>query len=331
MEVRFDLLSDEELVEFIREEEELALDELIKRYNKMIYSIAGKFFRGEDIGWASKEDAIKEGKSALYIAVCKYNKEKGKFKNYAEVTIEKYIQNYINSNRSLIISLATRKKINKVFKVASELQSFSDDDNNDLVYLLNNKKELIKMTLYEKYQEEVSDEFLVECLHYLNIHEISLNQIKEDKNGKEVALHEEIPSKNPSPVKDIEDQEALVIFRGIYKKGMQEIINNYSQGKRSDIQKDILERYYIHGEEELSLIASLNNSGYKGDTFLRQIKSRFKKEICKDHMSLIHSIINKLKDFFDFSDIGSKESFCDDFIDLCEAVRNLGLLKEDEL
>ena len=217
-----------------------------------------------------------------------------------------------------------------VIKVAGELIEFSNDYN-DLVDFIQNNENSIKKILHERYPRENWDIFWDKWLHILSIgYESSVDQIKEDENGGGIALHEVIPSKNSSPLKEIEHKEALMIFRDIYKKGMHEIINKYFQGKRSNTQKEILERYYIYGEEEASLIASLNDSGCKGDSLIRQIKSRFKREICKDNMDLIHSIVNELNNYFDFTYIGSEDPFCDDFINLCEAARKQGLLKEDE-
>ncbi|MBI5749140.1 MAG: hypothetical protein HZA00_08440 [Nitrospinae bacterium] len=333
MEVQFNSLSDEELVELIRENKPLAFHELMRRYKDAIYSIAGAFFTGkQNIGWASKVEAIKEGETGLSMVVLNYNPEKEVFfENYAKVTIRGYILNYINKNKSMVISPTIQKKVNMVIKVASELKSSIDyNEDESLVDFIQNNKDSIIEILHKKDSEVIWDGFWDECLLILNIYESSLDQTKEDENGKEITLHEVIPSKNPSPLEDIEHKEAHGIFKDIYKRGMYKIINQYSQDTRSAIQKKILERYYIYGEEEESLITSLNDLGYKGDTLLRQYKSRFKQEICENHMTLIYSIITDLNNYFDFTYIGSEDPFCEDFMYLCDAIRNLELLKEVE-
>ena len=65
-------MTDEKLIENIKNEDPIALNCLMKRYNEVVYMKANKFFM---VG-AEKEDIIQEGLIGLYKAVKSFDTEK---------------------------------------------------------------------------------------------------------------------------------------------------------------------------------------------------------------------------------------------------------------
>ena len=77
-------MTDEKLIENIKQEDQKALNCLIERYNEVVSMKANRFFM---VG-AEKEDMVQEGMIGLYKAVKSFNTEKqNSFKTFANILI----------------------------------------------------------------------------------------------------------------------------------------------------------------------------------------------------------------------------------------------------
>ena len=102
--------TDEMLIENIKNDDKMALNCLIKRYNEIVNMKANKFFM---IG-AEKEDMIQEGMIGLYKAVKSYDTGKqNSFKTFANMCIERQLITAVkNSNRQKHIPLNSSVSLN---------------------------------------------------------------------------------------------------------------------------------------------------------------------------------------------------------------------------
>jgi len=103
-------MTDEKLIENIKQEDKKALDCLIERYNDVVSMKANRFFM---VG-AEKEDMIQEGMIGLYKAVKSFNTEKqNSFKTFANMCIERQLITAVkNSNRQKHIPLNSSISLN---------------------------------------------------------------------------------------------------------------------------------------------------------------------------------------------------------------------------
>ena len=109
-ESEYTLMTDEKLIENIKQEDQKALDCLIERYNDVVSMKANRFFM---VG-AEKEDMIQEGMIGLYKAVKSFNTEKqNSFKTFANMCIERQLITAVkNSNRQKHIPLNSSISLN---------------------------------------------------------------------------------------------------------------------------------------------------------------------------------------------------------------------------
>ena len=103
-------MTDEKLIENIKQEDQNALNCLIERYNEVVSMKANKFFM---VG-AEKEDMVQEGMIGLYKAVKSFNTEKqNSFKTFANMCIERQLITAVkNSNRQKHIPLNSSISLN---------------------------------------------------------------------------------------------------------------------------------------------------------------------------------------------------------------------------
>lgn len=103
-------MTDEKLIENIKNDDNMALNCLIERYNDIVNMKANKFFM---IG-AEKEDIVQEGMIGLYKAVKSFNMEKqNSFKTFANMCIERQLITAVkNSNRQKHIPLNSSVSLN---------------------------------------------------------------------------------------------------------------------------------------------------------------------------------------------------------------------------
>ena len=109
-ESEYTLMTDEKLIENIKQQDQKALDCLIERYNDIVSMKANRFFM---VG-AEKEDMVQEGMIGLYKAVKSFNSEKqNSFKTFANMGIERQLITAVkNSNRQKHIPLNSSISLN---------------------------------------------------------------------------------------------------------------------------------------------------------------------------------------------------------------------------
>ena len=137
-ESEYTLMTDEKLIENIKQQDQKALDCLIERYNDVVSMKANRFFM---VG-AEKEAMIQEGMIGLYKAVKSFNTEKqNSFKTFANMCIERQLITAVkNSNRQKHIPLNSSISLN-----AAAYDDNEDMDRMDVldVKVLNDPSDII--------------------------------------------------------------------------------------------------------------------------------------------------------------------------------------------
>ena len=153
----YKLMTDEKLIENIKQEDPKALDCLIDRYNDVVSMKANKFFM---VG-AEKEDMIQEGMIGLYKAVKSFNTEKqNSFKTFANMCIERQLITAVkNSNRQKHIPLNSSVSLN-----AAAYEDNEDMDKMDVLDIktLNDPSDIIADREYFENMENKIKETLSE-------------------------------------------------------------------------------------------------------------------------------------------------------------------------
>ena len=150
-------MTDEKLIENIKNDDCIALNCLMKRYNDVVNMKANKFFM---VG-AEREDMVQEGMIGLYKAVKSFNTEKqNSFKTFANMCIERQLITAVkNSNRQKHIPLNSSISLN-----AAAYEDNEDMDKMDIldVKILNDPSDIIADREYfenmeNKIKENLSD------------------------------------------------------------------------------------------------------------------------------------------------------------------------------
>ena len=148
-------MTDEKLIENIKQDDKIALNCLIERYNETVSMKANRFFM---IG-AEKEDMIQEGMIGLYKAVKSFNTDKqNSFKTFANMCIERQLITAVkNSNRQKHIPLNSSVSLN-----AAAYEDNEDMDKLDVLNIktLNDPSDIIADREYFKSIEEKIKESL---------------------------------------------------------------------------------------------------------------------------------------------------------------------------
>ena len=140
-------ISDEELINQIRNNDPQALNEIIERYKSLIEIRVSNYF----INGAEKDDLMQEGRIGLFKAIMNYNAEKdASFNTFANLCIERQLINAVkNSNRQKHMPLNNYVSLNG-----------SDDNssNESIDTVLNNSVEDPLDTITKKeYMNEIND------------------------------------------------------------------------------------------------------------------------------------------------------------------------------
>jgi RNA polymerase sporulation-specific sigma factor len=140
-------ISDEELINQIRNNDPQALNEIIERYKSLIEIRVSNYF----INGAEKDDLMQEGRIGLFKAIMNYNAEKdASFNTFANLCIERQLINAVkNSNRQKHMPLNNYVSLNG-----------SDDDSSseNIDTVLNNSVEDPLDTITKKeYINEIND------------------------------------------------------------------------------------------------------------------------------------------------------------------------------
>jgi len=166
-------MTDEKLIENIKQEDQKALDCLIQRYNETVTMKANRFFM---VG-AEKEDMIQEGMIGLYKAVKSFDTDKqNSFKTFANMCIERQLITAVkNSNRQKHIPLNSSISLN-----AAAYDDNEDMDKMDVldVKTLNDPSDIIADKEYFESMENKIKE---------NLSEFELQVLHEYEKGKSYA------------------------------------------------------------------------------------------------------------------------------------------------
>ena len=140
-------ISDEELINQIRNNDPQALNEIIERYKSLIEIRVSNYF----INGAEKDDLMQEGRIGLFKAIMNYDAEKdASFNTFANLCIERQLINAVkNANRQKHMPLNNYVSLNG-----------SDDDNSseNIDTVLNNSVEDPLDTITKKeYMNEIND------------------------------------------------------------------------------------------------------------------------------------------------------------------------------
>ena len=140
-------ISDEELINQIRENDPQALNEIIERYKSLIEIRVSNYF----INGAEKDDLMQEGRIGLFKAIMNYDSSKdASFNTFANLCIERQLINAVkNSNRQKHMPLNNYVSLNG-----------SDDDSSseNIDTVLNNSVEDPLDTITKKeYMNEIND------------------------------------------------------------------------------------------------------------------------------------------------------------------------------
>ena len=140
-------ISDEELINQIRNNDPQALNEIIERYKSLIEIRVSNYF----INGAEKDDLMQEGRIGLFKAIMNYDSSKdASFNTFANLCIERQLINAVkNSNRQKHMPLNNYVSLN----------GSDDDSSNENIYtVLNNSVEDPLDTITKKeYMNEIND------------------------------------------------------------------------------------------------------------------------------------------------------------------------------
>lgn len=340
-------LSDEQLVETIKENDCLeARDVLLKRFGNMIFSIVGRNFISNTIGYASRIDAVETAEASLINAAVKYDCEKGtKFSTYAWECIDGETKNYIKNYRSLVLTSAMHRRSNMLLKVIAKSKKsglFPEDKN--ICDIVRDCREQLINFLKQEYPKENWDKFIDETSLISTLSENSMDKtigesnetkydiVRKDRDMRKkfiLSLEQRI-MENEGADAELLLKEARNAFKNIYVYWMNKMILLFC-GKRRVLVYDCLKKYYINFEDKSVIITRLNSMGYNGDDYLRQNRSRFEKSISKINASLLCMMINELNKYFDsnFEYLTKEGSQRVNFGEFCKIVRNWMLSGEE--
>lgn len=170
---KYTQMTDEKLIENIKQEDQKALDCLLERYNDVVSMKANRFFM---VG-AEKEDMIQEGMIGLYKAVKSYDLEKqNSFKTFANMCIERQLITAVkNSNRQKHIPLNSSISLN----------SAAYDDNEDM-----DKMDILDVKTLDDPSDIIADREYFESIENKikeNLSDFELQVLYEYEKGKTYA------------------------------------------------------------------------------------------------------------------------------------------------
>ena len=166
-------MTDEKLIENVKQEDQTALNCLIERYNDLVTMKANKFFM---VG-AEKEDMIQEGMIGLYKAIKSFDTEKqNSFKTFANMCVERQLITAVkNSNRQKHIPLNSSVSLN-----SAACEDNEDMDKMDVldIKMMNDPSDIIADREYFENMESKIKE---------NLSSFELQVLKEYEKGKSYA------------------------------------------------------------------------------------------------------------------------------------------------
>ena len=166
-------MTDEKLIENIKQDDNMALNCLLERYNDVVNMKANKFFM---VG-AEREDMVQEGMIGLYKAIKSFDTEKqNSFKTFANMCVERQLITAVkNSNRQKHIPLNSSVSLN-----SAAYEDNEDMDKMDVldIKMMNDPSDIIADREYFENMESKIKE---------NLSSFELQVLKEYEKGKSYA------------------------------------------------------------------------------------------------------------------------------------------------
>ncbi len=144
-------ISDEELINQIRDNNPQALNEIIERYKSLIELCVSNYF----INGAEKDDLMQEGRIGLFKAIMNYDSSRdSSFKTFANLCIKRQLINTVkNSNRQKHMPLNNYVSLN-----GTNDENSNDDTFSNIETVLNKSVEDPLDTITKKeYMNEIND------------------------------------------------------------------------------------------------------------------------------------------------------------------------------
>ena len=166
-------MTDEKLIENIKQDDNMALNCLLERYNDVVNMKANKFFM---VG-AEREDMVQEGMIGLYKAIRDFNPDKfASFKSFAELCVSRQMYSAIEaSNRKKHLPL------NSYISLYEDSEQEGEGRSLPLIDTIESSKENDPEVLYfGKEYTEVFAEQLKELLSPLENHVLYLHLMGTD-------------------------------------------------------------------------------------------------------------------------------------------------------
>ena len=198
-------MTDEKLIENIKNEDQNAFNCLVERYNDLVNMKASKFF----MAGAEKDDMVQEGMIGLYKAVKSYVPQKqNSFKTFANMCIERQLITAVkNSNRQKHIPLNSSISLNSA--------AYDDNDDMDKLEVVDLKTEddpldiitnqEYSKTIEEKIKENLSDYELSVLYEYEKGHSYAMIAEKLNTKVKSVDTAIQRIKKKANKIKEIID------------------------------------------------------------------------------------------------------------------------------
>ena len=168
-------ITDTELLEQIKENNEEALEKIIERYKVVINGVLSKYKREASTIGLDVKDLYQEGLIGLITAIKRYDELKdASFKTFANLVIERQIIDLIKTNK--------RMK-HMALNSAVSLDSLLDEDSDENLY------DRIEADNYTPISKLISEEDKILLKNNLTDFELKVYELKyEGKTNKEIAL-----------------------------------------------------------------------------------------------------------------------------------------------
>ena len=202
---KYHKLTDEQIIDEIKNGNEEALVFLLEKYNDLVNSKVGKYF----IIGAEREDTIQEGMIGLFKAIKSYNSEmQSSFKSFANICIERQLITAIKtSNRQ------KHQPLNSYLSLNTAAYDNNEDDSVELLETFNSKtiedplETIMKREQYNEVENAVNK----------NLSDFEKKVLNSYLNGES---YNTIATKLETPVKSVDNA-----IQRIRKKAIKNILN----------------------------------------------------------------------------------------------------------
>lgn len=141
MDNKYNVLTDQELIQIAHEGSETATEILIKKYDELVRYIANSYFSKIDRAIIDEDVVVQDGRLGLLNAIRSFDDEKeAGFKTYASRCISNSIINSLKKSTNINMNLKSLDEEDFMYQVASEYSTEEDVLLNDLFNSLISKE-----------------------------------------------------------------------------------------------------------------------------------------------------------------------------------------------